>query len=224
MDALIRAARIAPARRLLSEARPAPPPKAAGTATPSRESTLRAEIEQQVRAEASAELRRLAQVERERAQAEGVAAARDLVAAQIENLRAQTRADVDAALTVLERAHAAALAKLESSVGEIAFAAVCRFVGSQAGSKEFVRALVEQACASLRTETLATVRLHPRDVAMLDLEDGAIRVRGLCLAVVPDESLALGGCIVEAASGKLDGGLESQLARLRAALTAGEAG
>jgi len=126
----------------------------------------------------------------------------------------------------MAQAHAAALAALESSVGELAFAAVCRLVGHCAASEEFVLGLVRHTCALLHGEVRATLRLHPRDVALLrgrlqgqgtpDLE---LQLRSLALQVIPDATLALGGCVVEAASGHYEGGLDGQLRRLHAVLT-----
>jgi flagellar assembly protein FliH len=204
----------------LSESRAAAAATVERAPHPSAADTLRAEIRQQLRVETDAELRRLADVERDRARAEGLAAARSVAAGEMEEARAELRVEIDLALEALEGAHAAALRKLEASVGEVAFAAVCRFVSSQGASRDFVRALVEQACSGLRGETLATARLHPRDIALLDdlLSDGAMRIQSLGLRLRVDESLPLGGCIVETASGELDGGLESQLRQLRAVL------
>jgi flagellar assembly protein FliH len=98
---------------------------------------------------------------------------------------------------------------------------VCHFVGRHLAAEEFVLGLVGQTCAQLRAET-ATARLHPRDAALLGelLEGDVLRIQSIGLKLVPDESLALGGCVVEAASGTFDGGLENQLRRLHAALRA----
>ena len=226
MDALIRAAQLAPLRMRLSETR-APAPAASHPAE-ARDS-LREDIENQVRAEMSAQLQKLYEAERERAHADGytdgLADAKAAAADEIAKTRDQLRAKLDGALIALERAHEAVLTRLESSVGEVAFAAVCRFVSRKAASEDFVLGLVEQACAQLRTESVATARLHPRDVALLGemLEGGALRVQSIGLKLLPDESLPLGGCIVEAASGQFDGGLENQLRRLHAVLAAPDA-
>jgi flagellar assembly protein FliH len=217
MDALIRAAQLAPFRRRLSSARAAVPE----VSQLPQVSALRADIEKQVRAEMAAQSEDLYEAEHERARAEGLAAAIDTAADEIAKTRAQLREASEVALAALERAHDAVLNRIEASVGEVAFAAVCRFVGLKATSRDFVLGLAGQACAQLRAETQATARLHPRDFALLDelLEGGALRVHALSLNLVPDESLPLGGCVVEAASGHFDGGLENQLRRLHAALT-----
>jgi len=105
--------------------------------------------------------------------------------------------------------------------GEVAFAAVCHLVGRQAATRPFVLGLVEQICRQLRTDVRAMARMHPCDIDTLRelLQDGELRVHSLGLEVVPDESLELGGCVIEAASGRYDGALEGQLRRLHAVLT-----
>jgi len=228
MDALIRAAQLAPFRMRLSESRlPAAvavhPAAAAESPRQQHLAALRDEIEKQVRAEMSANLQQLHEAERARARAAGLEDARQVAAEEVTSVRAELRAQLDASLAALERAHADVLARIESSVGEVAFAAVCRFVGHKAASVEFVTGLVGEACAQLRAETTATARLHPRDVELLsdELEGRLLRMQSVGLTLVRDESLSLGGCVVETSAGRFDGGLESQLRRLHAVLTAG---
>jgi flagellar assembly protein FliH len=227
MDALIRGVQWAPSRMRLSDSRlpdqvALQPAGARESADQQRVHALRAELEKQLRAEMTEILQQRYEAEHERARAEGLAAARAAAAEEVAATREQLRATLESALEALERAHDSVLGRIECSVGEVAFAAVCRFVSHEAVSPEFVRGVVEHACAQLRAETSATARLHPRDLALLDgmLEGGALRVQSIGLRLVPDESLPLGGCIVEAASGQFDGGLENQLRRLHAVLTA----
>jgi flagellar assembly protein FliH len=218
MDALIRAARLAPFRMRLSETR-AP---AALIPHPAAAPSLREQIEAQLRAEMAVQLQEKYEAERVRARVDGLAEAKQIASDDRAADRAELRAQLEAAVAALERTHAEALERLESSVGEVAFAAVCRFVGHKACSLDFVRGLVEQACAQLRSETTATARLHPRDVDLLRsvLEGGALRVQSLGLTLVADDTLPLGGCVLEASSGQFDGGLENQLRRLHGVLTA----
>jgi flagellar biosynthesis/type III secretory pathway protein FliH len=91
-----------------------------------------------------------------------------------------------------------------------------------------VLGFVEQACERLHGEGCTaletSVRLHPRDVALLHhLLDrrgrgGLLRLKALGLKVVPDESLEYGGCVVETATGHYDADLEGQLRRLHQVL------
>ncbi|HEY5760114.1 MAG TPA: FliH/SctL family protein [Steroidobacter sp.] len=230
MDAVIRSAHIQSSRTRLSDARLARAgggPDAQPTVQQSiraKADALRLEIETQVRAELSTQMKKLYQEERERAFAEGHAdaleAARVEAAAELARTQEELRLKVAGALSAMESAHAAALSKLESSVGEVAFAAVCRFVNAHGTSSSFVQSLVQQTCAELRGDMTATARMHPRDLATLSelLQDGEMQVQSLALKFVADESLALGGCVIEAASGHYDGGLESQLRRLHVVL------
>jgi flagellar assembly protein FliH len=230
MDALIRAAQLAPVRTRLSESRVTDAPEGVTRAeqrggSRSTHEALRADVENQVRAELTRELQQLYESERERARAdgyaEGLTAAQSAAASARESAEKQLKARMDGALQALERAHQAHLEKLEASVGEVAFAALCRLIGEKAASAVFVLQLVEHACEPLRADTTAIARLHPRDIKLLNelLHGEEIRLRSLGFKLVPDESLELGGCVIEAASGRYEGGLESQLRRLHAVLT-----
>jgi flagellar assembly protein FliH len=225
MDALIRAAPLSPSRLRLSETRaslplPAPSDAVRQSIEEQRVNVLREEIEARLRAETKLQLQEQYQTERERARRDGLTEARSCAADELARFQQQLRVELAGALSALERAHEELLRRLEASVGEVAFAAVCHFVGRHVACEDFVRALVGQACAQLRAET-ATARLHPRDVALLGqfLEGDVFRVQSIGLKLEPDASLALGGCVVEAASGTFDGGLENQLRRLHAALS-----
>lgn len=222
MDALIRSVQLAPSRTRLSEARV---DDAASQPVKREADTLRAEIEKQVRAELAAQMQKLYESERERARADGhalaTAEAKAAAAKELAQAQDQLTKKVEAALVAMEQGYQAAQARLQASVGEVAFAAVCKLLGHQAASQAFVLNLVEHTCVHLRGEFTATVRLHPRDIDTLRdlLQDRELRVHAFGLKVVADESLKLGGCVVEAMSGHLDGGLESQLRRLHAVLT-----
>ncbi len=225
MDALIRSVEFAPHRTRLSDMPADTAPAHSPGPVRSKLDALREEVGQQLRSEWAAERQALCDSERDQARAEGlasaVAQAQAAAAAELAQRSEKLAADARSAWAAMQQAHEAALAKLQASVGEVTFAAVCRVVGRKALSREFVLGMVEHTCALLRAELLATVRLHPRDVQALQelLQDGELRVRSLGLKVVADESLALGGCVIEAASGQYDGGLESQLRRLHAVLT-----
>jgi flagellar assembly protein FliH len=236
MDAVIRAALLAPFRTRLSETGPVRPVTRSADATTAASHddsqaaarSLRSEIERQVRAEMLAQNEKVYAAERERAHADGyadgLAEAADVVARQSAESKEQLRAAAGQAISALQTAHAAALSALQSSVGEIAFAAVCRLIGEQAASQTYVLGLVDQVCRQLRGDTIATARLHPRDIATLHdlLPDGSLAIHSLDLKVVADESLQLGGCVIEAASGRYDGALDAQLQRLHALLSGKE--
>ena len=221
MEPLIHAATLAPERTrlraLAAEGARRDDPAAA-------QARLHDELAQRQRAELEAQLRVALDAQRAQARAEGHAAglADGRAAAAIEGAQARTEleAAVRQALATLAEAHAAALARLEAGAGAIAFAAVCRLVGRHAASALFLRGLVEQLCAPLHGEAVATARLHPRDAATLraTMADDVLALRAIGLAVVADEALAPGGCVVESALGEVHGDLDSQLRKLHAVL------
>lgn len=245
MDALIRSARLAPARTRLSEAvaERANPDAARSEArshgadsqpAPADLAALRARIEQELRDELALQAADVFDAERARGHAQGHAAGLAEAEAQAAREQAQAlgelRAQAEASLAVFEQAHRAALSHLEASVGDVAFACVCRLVGRQAPSRLFVLGLVEEVIAGLRAEAIVRVRVHPRDLEVLralltdrDLAAPGLRVQALSMDLVPDESLALGGCVVETGAGQYDGGLESQMRRLHQVLCPGSA-
>ncbi len=225
MDALIRAARVGPIRTRLKTAAAQSIAASHRDDAGAERARLREEVETEVRNEMAVQMQALCDVERERARAEGyaegLALAQASAAGQIERDRLGFAGRVEGVLSALSQAHASALAQFESTVGEVSFAAVCRLVGREIASRSFSLGLVEQSSASLRADAVATVRLHPRDIDVLEdlLKGEALAVRSLGLRVIADEGLELGGCVVESASGDYDGGLESQLRRLHAILT-----
>jgi len=222
MDTVIRSAQLAPLRTRLSETR------RDQLAIPSADAAvhaLREKIETEVRSELEVYAQKLYDSECKRAYAEGYAVAVADANGAAEKELAQSRTDLEAkmatAFAALEKAHQAALSKLESSVGEVAFAAVCQLAGLRATSRAFVLGIVEQTCAHVRADAIATVRLNPRDIGILSdrLKNNELLIGSLGLKVIADASIKFGGCVIEAASGQYDGGLESQLRRLYAALT-----
>lgn len=240
MGAVIRSAQWMPERTRLGDARPATPDAAEDPApAPSADAIraaarerMRAELEPVLRAELAAQARELHDNERRRGHAEGMAqglaegkaAAAKELAQQLEQLATQA----DQLLANLGQAHRQALLELENSVGEVAFAAVCRLLGSRAALQDTVLSFVERACEPLHGEHGAagevSVRLHPRDVAllrpMLDTRgrSSVLRLKALALKVVPDSSLEFGGCVIETGSGYYAGDLEGQLRRLHQVL------
>jgi flagellar assembly protein FliH len=220
MDALIRAARLSPAPTRLSQLR-----SPAGDALVSDPRgallTLRKQIEAELREQLKAECEREHRRAYDEGYATGLAAARAAATDELARIQQQWSTQTEDALSLLERAHQAALSRIETSVGEVAFAALCRLVGREIASETFVIALVKQACAQLRADTAVTMKVHPRDMQRLSdlLADGESRLQSLALKLAADESLALGGCVIETAGGQYDGGLENQLRRLHDALT-----
>ncbi|WEF32850.1 FliH/SctL family protein [Pseudoduganella chitinolytica] len=143
---------------------------------------------------------------------------------------AEGRAGVDAAMArhlaqlediVAQAAEARErlLAGHEDMLVEVAYAAICRLAGAAASSRAGALAQVRTAVAQVREADGVRVRLHPDDVAWLAPQAGEQH----SWALLADERVELGGCIVEGGHGSLDARLELQLERLRAALLAARA-
>jgi flagellar assembly protein FliH len=228
LEPVIRAAQLAPSRTRLSGARcNATAGVAARESAPTIDPTraLREDIERQLRHEQAAQRQMAYEEEFERARREGLSAALDQAraetSAESQRTRERLREQVQQVLLGLERAHELALTKLESSVGDVAFAALCKLIGQESASKILMSGVVQQVCARLRGDTAATLRVSPRDIDTLrHLLQEDPPVQSLQLELIVDESLALGGCVAEAASGTYDGGLEAQLRRLHTVICA----
>ncbi|MBX3273580.1 MAG: hypothetical protein KF729_25170 [Sandaracinaceae bacterium] len=129
-------------------------------------------------------------------------------------LAAEARADAEAAvaarLVAIDAARAAALADRAERVCAIAGAVARRVVGDAlATDPSLVRARVDEILGRLARARRTRVRVHPDDLALLD---------GIASERVPDPSLARGDCVVESDLGDVDGRVQTQLARLLAAL------
>jgi len=245
MAALIRSAQVATRRARLSQASAVgltpqgadeQPNVSKGVPATSEQSlaAMRAQIEAQVREEWLSTAQVTLLKDRERAHQEGyaagMAAAKPAAAKALEEAVQEFRARAANALSALEQANDAAASQWTTNVGEVAFEAVCRIVSRKAISQEFVLGVVEQTCIGLRAGSQATVRMHPRDLEILaplvqdrDAHSAVLHLRTLALTLVPDESLGLGGCVIDSPSGQFDGSLESQLRRLHALLVPGDA-
>jgi flagellar assembly protein FliH len=104
----------------------------------------------------------------------------------------------------------------------IAFEALCKMLGAAAVSREGVEALVREAVSHAAHAARVAVRLHPADLSALR-QAGAFELAtasGAAVSWIADQSIALGGCVVETDGGMLDARLDTQLERLRATLLA----
>lgn len=125
------------------------------------------------------------------------------------------------ALDAVKAAHSSALAQAEDMLVEVAYAAVCRIIGTAATNRavllEMVRGVAQDEYA---TQPLC-LRLHPQDLAMLQQDANIIDAR---ITLQFDSSVVLGGCLIDSDRGTLDARLETQLARLAEALVARRSG
>lgn len=82
---------------------------------------------------------------------------------------------------------------------------------------DLVGAMAHVALDRLGDSSPATIRLHPDDYATVTAARTA-EWTGTQVSVVPDASIARGGCLVESAFGLVDASVTSQLAELERAL------
>lgn len=147
--------------------------------------------------------------ERTRAHAEGLAAGRReglaQVAAELLRVQVGTRA-------LLAREHA--------RVADLACAIVAR-IAPRLDSSALVAALVEEAVREIHAEHYLQVHVHPDAVAAVEAGIDVLREAhpGLeQVVVVADAELDPRGCVLVSESGKVEAGLDEQLAALRIAL------
>ncbi len=122
----------------------------------------------------------------------------------------------------LSDALASGIGGLEDIAVAIAFEAICKVLGEAAVTQEGVRAQVRQAAAHAKNKEHVVVRLNAADLSALR-EAGALNSTlppDKAVSWVADDSIELGGCVVETDGGGLDARLETQLERMRAALLA----
>jgi flagellar biosynthesis/type III secretory pathway protein FliH len=163
--------------------------------------------------ESAAQIRRGAQGERDaelaRAHAEGIVSGRReglaQVASELLRVQAGTRA-------LLAREHA--------RIADLACAVVAR-IAPRLEASSLVAALVEEAVREIQAEHYLQVHVHPDALAAVEAERDALREAhpGLeQIVVVADAELDVRGCVLISESGKIEAGLDEQLAALRMAL------
>jgi len=144
---------------------------------------------------------------------------------QVANQRLQEfKAEAGARLVQLERllagfdaAATRRVADLESDAVALAYGAVCKLLGEQAGHAQAIAGIVQQAMAQLRGSTLLAVRMNERDLRALMNDEQGRRLQAAAPQVkwIADAAVATGGCLVDTTAGSLDARLDTQLAALR---------
>jgi flagellar assembly protein FliH len=122
----------------------------------------------------------------------------------------------------LSDALASGIDGMEDLAVAIAFEAVCKVLGDAALTQEAVQAQVRQAAAHAKNKERLVVRLRAADLSALR-DAGALNSifpPGKTVSWVADDSIELGGCVVEMDGGALDARLETQIERMRSALLA----
>lgn len=146
--------------------------------------------------------------------AEGLAAGRAAAASEMATAIARAEAlcrSLAEAADDLRRRHALELHGLEDALARAAFDLATAVVGrelqlsSSPGNDALARAL-----ALVPAGCIATARLHPDDVASLDVTDP--------ITIIADPAVEPGGCILEVGDSRIDAQLGPALDRVRAAL------
>jgi flagellar assembly protein FliH len=209
----------APARDSLAGERippgnPAPPEQSASVPDDAWLDSEREKIEDELRAEYEARVESALAEARSRGREEGLAIAKT----ESERKIAQKHEEVARVVAAVGESLEKEIVGAEDLLVGIAFEAVCRILSEGIGDRETVRAMIQQVVRRVSQEETAIVRLHPQDCALLrngtggdfSGEEGRVKVE-----LVPDDEVALGGCVVETSGGYLDARLETQLQRLR---------
>ena len=103
--------------------------------------------------------------------------------------------------------------ELEAGAIEIAYATVLRILGQAAGSRDAIVAMVRKVMEGMTERRALSIHLSPSDHAVLSADTTTPIMSGV--ALVPDDRVEIGGCIIETDAGSLDARLETQLAGLR---------
>lgn len=163
---------------------------------------------------------------RELGRQRGLEEGREAGAAEVRQQFAGELARVRGIADKLQAALDGGVQGLEEMAAAIAFEAVAKILGAQAATPEGILALVRQATSQHTSRDGVLVRLNPADLSSLRAAgglDAELRSGGK-VEWLADQSVEMGGCIVETAGGELDARLETQVDALRAALLSARRG
>jgi flagellar assembly protein FliH len=153
---------------------------------------------------------------------EGRAAARreaDAYATGLEEeasaLRAQRRAETQAALQAFQDATSRWLAVAEEDMVALCYEALGRILGERGTMRDQLRAQVARLLEQWHEEGVPALHVHPSDVELLE---GLAARPFTCVA---DPAVGHGGCLLKGSNGALDARLESILEEIKTALLAG---
>jgi flagellar biosynthesis/type III secretory pathway protein FliH len=149
--------------------------------------------------------------------AEGMEAAQERIEIEIQQLR-----HVVEQLGGLEQQ---AMKLAEDSLVEMSFMAVCKLLGDAVLNGSAISGVVSQLIERTRGMRVTRIRMRSEDCGKLLelLASGALGVDCKGIDFQPDDSIGIGGCVLEGDAGTLDGRLESQLENLKATLLAARA-
>jgi len=126
-------------------------------------------------------------------------------------------AQLERLLTGFDAATARRLSELEADAIALAYGAVCKLLGDQAGDAAAIAAIVQQGMAQLRGSTLLAVRMNDNDLRVLLGDEQGRRLQAAApqLQWIADATVTAGGCLIDTTAGGLDARLDTQLAALR---------
>lgn len=155
---------------------------------------------------------------REAARAEGYAAGAQMARQEMQPALARARAALEDALVGLVQWQQQAEAQMADAAADLAVLIAARIIGEEISADPArVRDMVRSAM-SAAGEAPVRVLVHPEDMALVAEVTGSWL--GADPALVASPQVERGGCIVETASGDLDGRVSLRLLEIRAALDA----
>ena len=146
---------------------------------------------------------------KEQGQREGYSAGLARGESEYQEKLSSLRAVIEAAASALDQG----IRGIEDAAVEIAFEATCKILGTALMDRAGVMAVVKRVISYSREKEKLIIRVSPGDYAMLNgSQAGLVACADLpgC-EFVADERVTLGGCLLEASGGNLDGRLEIQL-------------
>jgi flagellar assembly protein FliH len=106
----------------------------------------------------------------------------------------------------------------EDMMVSIVFDSVCKIVGDTLVTKEGVCAVVKEALTRIRGNSALIIRVNPLDLELIE-ESAAFGVASET-DWRTDESISMGGCVIESEYGTLDARIDTQLNQLKRTLLA----
>jgi len=121
----------------------------------------------------------------------------------------------------LTRLRADLIRGTERQVVELAMSVANRIVRREVAlDRELLLAMARVALDRLGDSTSAKIRLHPDDHAVVERQ-GSLAGQS-AIQIIPDASIARGGCLVESDFGLVDVGVDAQVEELTHSLLAGD--
>lgn len=183
-----------------------------------------AQLEQEVKARALADARRIAEQElavaQEKQRSELLAELDQQALQQKQTLERQQQ-QLTALMQALEAQRIEMAESLEPVVGRLALAAVMRLLGRHAVEHALVAELASRAVEEYRLGSPLRIRVAEADYRSIVAGSSDQALKAMLQV---DHEAAAGSCTIDFGAGQLDAGLETQLAAIKAALLGQEPG